>query len=38
MVKRQVYKKNIFTIVLEYDVEVLLLKLCDLHQPSHIGT
>ena len=28
--KRQVYEKKIFTIVLEYDVDVLVLKLCDL--------
>jgi hypothetical protein len=30
MVKRQVYEKNIFTIVLEYDVDALVLRLCDL--------
>ena len=30
MVKRQVYEKKNFTIVLEYDVDVLVLRLCDL--------
>ena len=30
MVKRQVYEKSSFTIVLEYDVEDLVLRLCDL--------
>jgi hypothetical protein len=30
MVKRQVYEKNNFIIVLEYDVDVLVLRLCDL--------
>ena len=30
MVKRQVYEKKNFTIVLEYEVAVLVLRLCDL--------
>ncbi len=30
MVKGQVHEKNIFTIVLEYEVDILVLRLCDL--------
>ena len=30
MVKRQVYEKKNFTIVLEYEGAVLVLRLCDL--------
>jgi hypothetical protein len=30
MVKGQAHEKNIFTIVLEYEVDILVLRLCDL--------